>query len=441
MILVGNGKVITRDTDHPYFENGAVVIEDNRIKEVGIYDELKKKYPEAEFINAEGKIIMPGIINAHEHIYSAFARGAYIPGNNPKDFLSVLDGTWWHIDRRLNFDNTYYSAVSTYLECIRNGVTTAVDHHASFGGIEGSLFKISEAAQKLSVRTCLCYEISDRDGVDKMKASVKENMDFIRYSNERNSNMIKGLVGMHASFTLSDETLNYCAEQNVDKAGYHIHIAEGLYDEEHCEKNYNMTVVERLNKFGILGKNTLAGHCIHVKNSDMDILKDTKTTVIHNPESNMGNAVGAPDVITMMDKGILVGLGTDGYTQDMLESLKVANILQKHRRGIPDRGFSEASKMLFHNNRKIAGNVFNDELGILKSGALADLIIVDYKPYSEINSGNIDGHIMFGMNGAMTDTTIINGKVVMKNRKMCFVDEEELLYKCRISAENLWKRL
>lgn len=441
MILVGNGRVVTRDKDHPYFEKGAILIEKDRIKEVGTYDDLKRKYPEADFIDAEGKVIMPGLINAHEHIYSAFARGAYIPGNDPKDFLSILEGTWWHIDRNLDLDNTYYSAIATYLECIRNGVTTVVDHHASYGEVEGSLFKIAEAADELSVRTCLAYEISDRDGIDKMKAAVKENMDFIHYSKEKHSNMLKGLVGMHASFTLSDDTLSYCCEQNKDDVGYHIHVAEGVYDEEHCEKKYGMSIVERLKRFGILGKNTLTGHCIHIKDSDMDILNDTGTMVVHNPESNMGNAVGAPDVIKMIDKGILVGLGTDGYTNDMFESLKTANILQKHRRRIPDRGFAEACEVLFDNNKRIASSMFEDELGVLKSGALADVIIVDYHPYTPINSGNIDGHIMFGMNGSMTDTTIINGRVLMKNKKMCLVDEEHLLNKCRISAERLWKRL
>ncbi len=441
MILVGNGRIITRDIDNPYYENGAVSIEENKIKEVGPYDELKKKYKDAELIDAKGMVIMPGLINSHEHIYSAFARGLSIPGNNPKDFLDILEGTWWHIDRNLYLNHTYYSAIATYLECIRNGVTTVVDHHASYAAVEGSLFEISKAAEELSIRTCLSYEISDRDGIEKMRAAVKENMDFVHYAKEKNNSMIKALVGMHASFTLSDETLNYCCEQNVDEAGYHIHVAEGAYDEKHCEDNYQMSIVKRLNKFDILGKDTIAGHCIHITDSDMDMLKDTETMVVHNPESNMGNAVGAPDVIKMLDKGILVGLGTDGYTNDMLESLKVANILQKHRRGIPDRGFSEAATLLFENNKKIASNIFGHEMGILKAGSLADIVVMDYHPYTEINEKNIDGHIMFGINGAMTDTTIINGKILMKNRKMCFIDEERMLYKSRESSKDLWNKL
>ena len=441
MILVGNGKLVTRDASNPYYENGAVLIEGNKIKEIGSYTDLKERYHEAEFIDADKMIIMPGLINAHEHIYSAFARGESIPKSAPKDFIEILEGTWWHIDRNLSLSNTYYSAAATYMECIRNGVTTVVDHHAGFGAIEGSLFKISEAAEELGVRTCLSYEISDRDGTYKMKSAVKENMDFVHYAKEKKGSMLKALVGMHASFTLSDDTLNYCIKENKDNAGYHIHIAEGIYDSEHCEKNYNMSVVERLKKFEILGKNTIAGHCIHIKDSDMDILKDTETIVVHNPESNMGNAVGASDIIKMFDKGILIGLGTDGYTNDMFESLKVANILQKHNRKIPDRGFLESSASLFENNKKIASKMFEEEIGVLKIGALADIVIMDYRPYTEINAENIDGHIMFGMNGAMTDTTIVNGKILMKNRKMCCIDEEQLLYKCRNSARDLWNRL
>ncbi|WP_294403252.1 putative aminohydrolase SsnA [uncultured Clostridium sp.] len=441
MILVGNGKLITRDKNNPYYENGAVLLDKDKVKEVGNYKNLKNKYKDADFLDAKGMVIMPGLINSHQHIYSAFARGLNMPGETPKDFLSILEKTWWHIDRNLDLENTYYSAVSTFLECIRNGVTTVIDHHASFGEIENSLFEIARAAEELSVRTCLSYEISDRDGNEKMKSSVKENMDFVHFAKEKNNSMIKALVGMHASFTLSDETLNYCLEENNDKAGFHIHVAEGIYDAEHCRKNYNMSIVERLKKWDILGKNTIAAHCIHINEFDMDILKDTRTTVVHNPESNMGNAVGAPDVIKMLDKGILVGLGTDGYTNDMLESLKAANILQKHRRGSADRGFSESTELLFENNRKIASSIFKEDVGIIKPGAMADLIIVNYHPYTEMNTDNIDGHIMFGINGSMTDTTIINGEVLMRGRELCNIDEESLLNKCQLSANRLWSQL
>ena len=442
-MIIGNGIVVTRDAKNRVIEQGAIYIEDSHIAAIGATDVIRQQYKDSEvtYVDAEGMLIMPGYINAHEHIYSAFARGLSIPGKHPMNFLEILNDTWWHMDRHLTLEQTYDSAAATYLESIRNGVTFVSDHHAGYGSITGSLEQIARAADELGVRTCLAYEISDRDGMEKRDASIRENMHFLEQAEKKHSSMLKGLVGLHASFTLSDETLEMCREQNTTGAGYHVHVAEGLYDETHCQKQYGMSVVERLERQGILGTKTVAGHCIHISEQDMDILKSTGTTVVHNPESNMGNAVGAPDVLTMMDKGIRVGLGTDGYTHDMLESLKVANLLQKHRRGLPDRGFTEGCNMMFRNNARIASDLIEETCGVLENGALADIILVDYKPITPLTSDNIDGHLMFGVSGAMTDSTIIHGKLLMRHRKMLHVDEEKILHACRQSADALWKTL
>ncbi len=440
MLLVGNGTVITRDEKNTLINQGAVCIKDQVIHDVGTFEELNRSYPEAEFLDAHGGLILPGFINTHHHIYSAFARGLSIPGNNPTNFLEILEGTWWKLDRRLTLKQVELSAKITYLDCIRNGVTTVFDHHASFGNIEGSLFQIAEAAKELGVRTCLAYEISDRDGEDKMKASVKENIDFLEYCSKDTLGMLKSMIGMHASFTLSDETLCYCAQENNGRVGFHIHVAEGSSDAAHCREHYQTSVVERLMKHGILGDKSIAAHCVHIDASDMELLKESGTMVVHNPESNMGNAVGCPKVLTMLEKGILVGLGTDGYTSDMLESMKVANLLHKHDSGNPSAAWNEIPVMLFQNNRTIAQTFFNKRLGVLEQGACADVIVIDYQPYTPMNQSNLNSHILFGMNGKDTITTIINGKVRMKDRNI--IDrEEELLKYSRKEAELLWKDL
>ncbi len=169
MLIIGNGRMITRDKSHIFFENGAVAIDGNTIHMVGNTEEVKKACPGAEYIDAKGGLIMPAFINAHEHIYSAFARGLSIKGYNPSGFLDILDGQWWTIDRHLTLEQTRLSAYATYIDSIRNGVTTVFDHHASFGHITGSLSAIEDAARDLGIRTCLCYEISDRDGMDKSR--------------------------------------------------------------------------------------------------------------------------------------------------------------------------------------------------------------------------------------------------------------------------------
>lgn len=441
-MIIGNGRVITRDEENPYIENGAVVIRDNTIIAVGDYSVLKEKYKEEEFIDAKGKVIMPGLINTHMHIYSAFARGMAGKGPAPKNFTDILENLWWRLDKGLTLEDTKYSAYTTYLDCIKNGVTTVFDHHASPYSVEGSLFTIGDVAKELGVRTCLCYETSDRDGEEILKAGIKENINFIKKYNNVNEDMLKGMFGMHAAFTLSDKSLDMCREVMEGlNAGYHIHTSEGIDDLYDSLRNHGKRVVERLMDFDILSDKTIAIHCVHVNSREMEILKQTNTNVVHNPESNMGNAVGCSPVLEFIKRGINVGLGTDGYTSDMMESIKVGNIIHKHNLCDPNVGFNEISSMVFDNNRKISAKYFNKEVGTLKEGAYGDVIIVDYNPLTPLNENNINGHIIFGMSGRCVTDTIINGKVVMRNRVINKVDEEKIFSKSRELAQKLWERI
>ena len=441
MLIVKNGRVITRDAAHPYYKDGAVVIDGEQILEVGACQDLEKKYPKAETIDVKGGLIMPGFINAHTHIYSGLARGLSVKGYNPTNFYEILDGMWWAIDRKLDLDLTRASAYVTILECIRYGVTTIFDHHASFCEIPGSLFAIKDVAKELGMRACLCYEVSERDGEEKCLQSIQENADFLTWCEKENSDMIKAMFGGHALFTISDKTFEKMVEANDGRTGFHIHVAEGMNDVWDSLQNYGTRPVERLLNNNILGKKTLLGHCIHLSGSEMDIIRETGTMVVNNPESNMGNAVGCAPVLQMMKKGILVGMGTDAYTHDMLESLKVFLIIQRHNAEMPNVAWGEDMKMLFENNREIAGRYFKKPVGILKAGAAADVIVMDYDPFTPISNENIDGHLLFGMNGHNCRTTIINGKVLYKDRAFVGIDEEKINAFSMEQACRLWGSL
>lgn len=441
MILIGNGRMVTRDEEQPFMEDGCVAVNGTLIEAVGSTEELVARYPGSEFIDAKGGLIMPGLINAHDHIYSAMSRGISINGYDPHGFLDILDGMWWNIDRHLTLEQTKYSAYATYIDCIKNGVTTVFDHHASYKDISGSLFTIADVAKELGVRTCLCYEISDRDGEKKMKEAVKESEDFISFALQDDTDMVKAMMGYHASFTLSNKTLEYCAKHKSPEVGYHIHVAEGMDDLLDCLHKYQKRLIYRLFDMGILGEKTICGHCIHINEAEMDLLKETNTMVVHNPESNMGNAVGCGPVLKMMEKGILVGLGTDGYTNDMLESLKVANIIHKHHLCDPNAAWGEVPQMLYYNNREIGARYFEKPIGILKPGARADVIIMDYNPLTPMNASNVNGHLLFGASGRNTVMTMINGIVRMKDRKLIGIDEEEIMAKSREEAEKLWNSI
>ena len=441
MYILANGKLITRDPANGYLPDGGVVIEGTKIKEVGKTAELKAKYPEAEFIDAKGGVIMPAFINAHTHIYSALARGLSIKGNNPTNFYEVLDGTWWAIDRRLTLKGPRASADALYIDCIKQGVTTIFDHHASYAEIPGSRHTIAESAKKFGIRSCLCYEVSDRDGEEKCLQAIQENADFITECEQRKDPMLAAMFGGHALFTISDKTFDRMVAANNGRTGYHIHVSEGMNDVYDSLQKYGRRPVQRLQDHGILGEKTILGHCIHVNSAEIEIIKNTNTMVVNNPESNMGNAVGTCPVLPLYKAGILLGMGTDAYTNDMLESLKVALCAQRQNACLPNVAWCEVTDMLFKNNAKIGAKYFPDELGVLKAGAAADVIVMDYKPFTPFSDANIDGHMIFGMTGRQCQTTIANGKLLMKDRELIGIDEEAENAHILEEAKKLWRAL
>ena len=256
MKLVTNGRLITRNASaQGYYEHGAVAFEGTKIVEVGEEAMLRAKYPGAEIIDAKGGAIMPAFINAHTHIYSALARGLSIVGNNPTNFYEVLDGTWWAIDRHLMTDGTRASAAALYIDSIKQGVTTIFDHHASYGEIPGTLHTIAEESKRLGLRSCLCYEVSDRDGEEKCLQAIQENADFITECEKNKDPMLAAMFGGHALFTISDKTFDRMVAANNGRTGYHIHVSEGMNDVYDSLQNYGRRPVQRLpQRFGLLAR-------------------------------------------------------------------------------------------------------------------------------------------------------------------------------------------
>lgn len=440
MLLVGNGTVLTLGSESRVIPSGCIAISEDRIDAVGDTSALKAKYPKAEFINACGKLIMPGLINVHHHIYSAFARGLCLPSPPPADFLQVLQSLWWRLDKALTLEDITYSAYVTMIDCIRNGVTTIFDHHASPLAAKGSLFAIGEVAKDLGLRASLSLEVSDRDGPDVAIELIEENLRWLSACRQWGNKRLHGLFGLHASFTLNDNTLAQCAERINSSDGYHIHVAEGALDSKISMDCYHMQVLERLDTFQVLRPNTIAVHCIAVPDDGFDLLSNRQTCVAHNPQSNMNNAVGCARVLDMHQKGVLVGIGTDGYTSDVLESYKVTPILQRHAAKNPGVG-QETADIFLQGNAAIASRLFQQPLGVLQEGACADVIVVDYDSPTPLLQSNQSGHILFGLSGRMVDTTIASGKVLMRNRQIEVADAPAIYDKAREVAGRLWARL
>lgn len=438
-LLIKNGIIITLGDNSKVLYNHSVLIENGLIKKIAPSKNFIEKYDKE--IDAHGKVVLPGFINAHMHFYSTLVRGLgkAKPSNN---FLEVLENLWWKLDKILDTETTYYSALIMLLNGIKRGTTAFIDHHASPKAITGSLQQIAKAVRETGLRASLCYELSDRDGEKIAEEGLKENYEFIKYTQKSNDEFLKALFGLHASFTISDKTLEKASSMgNELNSGFHIHVAEAESDEEYNVKNFGMRVVERLNNFGILGNKTIAAHCVHVNENEMNLLKDTGTIVVHNPQSNLNNAVGIADVVKMANRGILVGLGTDAMTVNMIEEIRVAMWAQHLKRNNPTAGFMEIASTLFFNNAKIANRYWNTPLGKIEEGAAGDVVLIDYYAPTPLDESTVLGHLIFGISQADVDTTIVNGKVLMENRKLKLdIDEEEIAAKARELAKALWKR-
>jgi putative selenium metabolism protein SsnA len=440
-LLIGNGTVVTMKESQEMLADHGVYVKGGVIEEIGPARALKDSYPEAPYIDAEKKLIMPGMTNTHMHLYSTFARGMALKDASPSNFVEILERLWWRLDKKLLPEDLYYSALVPLIDCVKKGTTTIIDHHASPHAVDGSLDHLEKAMREIGVRGSLCYELSDRDGTAIRDAGIAENIRFIKKCREKNDGFIAGMFGIHASFTVSDETLDMAREAAEPwKAGFHVHTAEDKADLEHSMKHFGVPVIERFLRKGILGPDTLCIHCVHINEHEMDILKETSTMSVHNAQSNMGNAVGVAPVLEMLAKGITVGMGTDGYTCDMFEAFKIANILHKIAKHDPRVSWGEPVQMSFKNNTAILSRFFPKPLGVIEKGASGDIIIVDYNPPTPMTAGNFFGHLHFGISSGSVVTTIINGKVLMRDRKLIGIDEEGILARSRERAQKLWER-
>ncbi|HSL31429.1 MAG TPA: putative aminohydrolase SsnA [Anaerolineales bacterium] len=433
-----NGIVVTLGTNNRVIWNGSVVTEGEKIVAFGDAAEMTKRFPGAEAIDCAGKIILPGFICAHHHFYSTMARGMAIPGEPASNFVEILEKLWWKVDRALDEEDIMLSAQIPLIECIRNGTTMVIDHHASPGMPDGSLDLIEQAVRQAGIRASLCYEVSDRNVI---ADGIQENERFIRKIG-KGDGQIAAMMGLHASFTLSDETLEKCVGIAKDAGvGCHVHVAEDLADRQDSLKRYGMPTVHRLKKMGVAGPKSLFIHCIHIDESEMDLIAATDTGVVHNPESNMNNAVGVTPLFKLLERNVLVGLGTDGMSSDMLSQMRAAYLMHRLANSDPRLAFVEAPKLLLENNAKIAERQFGLRPGEISEGRPADLAILDYQPPTLLSETNFLGHLIFGLVDATVDTTVCKGRILMQGKKILSMDEEQIAARSRERAPRMWERL
>lgn len=445
-LVIGNGTIVTLGENNRLIPHGAIAISNGRIVEINDLNGFVGRYPQARFIDAKGGLVMPGFICAHTHFYGAFARGMALSGPAPADFGQILESLWWRLDKALLNEDTRYSALLGLCDLIRKGTTTFFDHHASPNAIPKSLDIIADATLRSGLRGCLCYEVSDRDGKDVARKGVEENERFIkrcREQTEANEGRLAAAFGLHASFTVDDDTLGAAAEVcRATEAPIHIHIAEGSLDIEASLRKYGKRPLARLQAHGLLDRPALLAHGVRLDDAEIKTVADSGAWLLHNPQSNMNNAVGTAPLPKMLDAGARVALGTDGMGANMLAEMRTMALLQKSSSGDPRTlGFDQVYNIMFGNNAALAEQFFGLPIGVLKPGAAADVVVVDYTPPTPLNESNFLGHLLFGVVHADVRTTIVGGRILMEDGRLLTLNEKEIAARAREVAPKVWQRL
>ncbi len=438
-LLVKNGLIVTIDENHRIYKKGSIAIEDGKIKAVG---RVKEKEKSDEVIDAHGKIVMPGLICSHTHMYGMLLRGAPLKIEPPTDFRQILERVWWPMDEAMTKRDAYASALISCLEFIKTGTTFFADTYSGPRSIAGVLNRIDSAVEESGLRGLISFEATERHTHAQGAEGMKENVRFIKKVKKKRRSRVGGMVSIHASFTVSDELLQYGRKvASQYKVPITIHTSEGLVDPYHNLERYGKRTVERLYDVGLLGPDVVLAHCVHVNDDELSIIKKTGAKVAHNPMSNMLNAVGVAPIIKMQMMDIPVGLGNDGYIFDGFENIRAAFLLHKlalrDPRVMPPM---EALDMATIRGAELYG--LEDKLGSIEPGKLADIIIINPSlAPTPLRSESVVGHIVNTVDGDDVETVIINGHIVMHDRKVLTLDEEDVVETSRKSAEKIWQKL
>jgi putative selenium metabolism protein SsnA len=457
MSLAVVGATVVTAIDPPDVRRADVLVDAGRVVAVGsgVGDAVVDR------IDATGCLVMPGNVCAHTHLYSSLARGMPYQLAPPEDFLAVLQRVWWRLDRALDVEAIRASAQVGAMEALLAGTTTVIDHHASPDVIDGSLDVVAEALERLGLRSVLCYEVSDRDGPDRARAGIAENGRFLARTRARTGtpagvatrpagatgpgtagapgpgDLTRAMVGAHASFTLSEETLAGCVDAaRAAGAGVHIHVAEDALDERDCTARFGSRVVPRLAAAGALTERSLLAHAVHLDRAEGEAVRASGATIAHNPRSNMNNTVGRAPLGWLGER---VALGTDGIGGDLFEEARIAWL----RRREEDRAVGPAwSLARLAQGAALAGRIFGEPLlGRVEPGAPADLAVLDYAVPAPLSGGSFAGHWGFGLSARHVRDVIVAGKLVVRDRMLTGADGEQVASDGRAAAARLWARL
>ncbi|MGY5877119.1 MAG: amidohydrolase family protein [Candidatus Thorarchaeota archaeon] len=437
-ILIKNGLIVKCDEKNTIYENGFVHIEGNKITAIG------SGIPTIDVdrvIDANGDVVIPGLITAHTHLYGILLRGASLNIEPPTDFAQVLQRVWWPVDEALTIEDAKASALSASADMLRNGSTFFADTYSGPNSIENSLEAIAEATERVGIRSMLAFEMTERNSAEEGARGLQEAISFAGQCKGPDC-LTNIMMSIHASFTVSDSLIEQAVKEaerlNIPLT---VHTSEGLVDLYHNLEKYGERTVERLHRLGVLKPRTVLAHCVHINDNEIKLIADNGASVAHNPMSNMLNAVGTAPVPKMLKHGITVGLGNDGWIYDPFENMRVALIQHKLAAGDPSViGPDAIVRMATLDGAKCYG--LDKLIGSIETGKLADIVILDGTNVpTPLNAESVIGHLVNTFKGRDVKHTIVNGKLVVEDRNMVLISDEEIARISRESAARLWQKL
>ena len=414
------------ELDPPRVETADLRVDGDRIVERG------RRLSGPDEVDASGRIILPGLVNAHTHLYSALARGMPWPSPPPRNFVEILEKVWWRLDRALDADSVRVSARAGAADAARAGTTLLIDHHSSPSFVRGSLAAVREGVESVGLRSVLCYEVTDRNGPGGRDEGLAETQAFLAAGP---TPLTRGMLGAHASFTVSGEALDALARIGAETGStLHVHVAEDRRDVEDCAARYGTSLVERFDRHRLLGSRALFAHCVHLGAAEVEAVHRKGGWIAHNPRSNMNNAVGYAPTGSLMR----AALGTDGIDGDMFAEARAA-YLQMREAGRADA--MEATLHFVAGGHRLGAALFGLPFGKLDAGGPADLVVLDYDPPTALTADNLAGHLLFGMDRGHVASVVVAGRFVVRDRALVNVDGAGIARDARAASAALWERM
>lgn len=436
--LIQNAVIITMDPQRRVLTNTDILIEDSIITSIG--KGLKEKADRV--IDGTGRMVLPGFICGHTHLYGIMLRGAPMDVKPTTDFLQILDRIWWKVDSAFVNEDAYASALASCYEFVKSGTTCFADTYSGPGSVEGVLDEIAKGVTEVGIRGILAFEATERNSKEEGERGLKENVRFIKKLQKTPHDLLYGMYSLHASFTLSDELIQKTREQ-ADQlpAPLTIHTSEGLIDVYHNIERYDKRTVERLFDLGILGSDVVLAHCVHVNHDELELIRGSGATVAHNPMSNMNNAVGVAPIKDMYELGIPVCLGNDGFIFDAIENIRTAYLIHKvHHRDTRVTTPQQVIEMATINGAQVYG--LADKLGSIEVGKQADLVMLHPNPrVTPILPGGVYGYIVYGCTAHDVEHVFVNGNQVVEEHQVTSVKQEVVEKALDRVVPALWKKL